>query len=514
MSTPSELWALGGTPQPASFANWGLAVSQSVDDITNRVAEVTGYELNAKDFGAVGDGTTDDTAALASAFAAGAAQGRTVVIPPGTYRVDQPAISNCTVRGMGRASVLKRKEGAAQNRCLRVTGDYVTIRDLTLDGNGSSSGASNDGVLHMGVTGISHLTVENCWVRNTFSHALRITNTASHIKVVNNLIEYGSGGAGYGIIMNSQTGGAPTVIDDVAVMGNTLVRSGGSGYGMMIRGSDDNVTRKMENVRIVGNRVDLMNNPIAGLAIETWSDHAVIANNTITGGGFGISYSGARGAIVGNVIRDIDGPGIEAAAGPGASHVTCVANVVEDCQTGIAAWGTANWVTIADNIVNRCEPGIHCYADDSTVSGNLVNFEASGGTTTIGIWFQNGKRVTCTGNRVTLDPSNLGTGIHGIQFQDSDDLTCMGNVIDAVPNGITVNQSVNAVNGAIVGNHLLGCTNKIIINLSDTGSIGQLQRWANVGVLPDVTGSRGGNAALTDLLAELAALGVIVNSST
>lgn len=513
MSTPSELWALGGTPQPAAFANWGLAVSQSVDDVTNRVTEVTGYELNAKDFGAVGDDTTDDTAALASAFAAGAAQGRTVVIPPGTYRVDQPAISNCTVRGMGRASVLKRKEGATQNRCLRVTGDYVTIRDLTLDGNGSSSGASNDGVLHMGATGISHLTVENCWVRNTRTHALRITDTAGHIRVVNNLIEYGSVNGGYGIIMNSQTGGAPTFIDDVAVMGNTLVRSGGGGYGMMIRGSDDHVTRKMENVRIIGNRVDHMNNPTSGLAIETWSDHAVIANNTITGGGFGISYSGARGAIVGNVIRDIDGPGIEAAAGFDSSHVTCVANVVEDCLTGIAAWGSANWVTISDNMINRCEPGIHCYADDSTVSGNVITVFATGGEV-YGIWFQNGKRVTCTGNRVMLDPSTSGTLIRGIQFTESDEIACGLNLVSGFTDGIIIAQSVNAINGTIVGNNLIGCTNKVILFLSDTGSIGQLQRWANAGVLPDVAGSRGGNAALTDLLAELAALGVIVNSST
>eukprot|EP01045_Picozoa_sp_COSAG04_P043980 COSAG04_NODE_14690_length_559_cov_0.621739_1_plen_107_part_10 len=44
--------------------------------------------LNAKDFGAVGDGVADDAAALTAAIDAATAQGRTLLLPAGPYRVN------------------------------------------------------------------------------------------------------------------------------------------------------------------------------------------------------------------------------------------------------------------------------------------------------------------------------------------------------------------------------------------------------------------------------------------
>ena len=57
--------------------------------------EMLGLRLNAKAFGAMGNGTNDDTVALQSALDAGAARNQTVYIPPGTYKTSNSLTVNC-----------------------------------------------------------------------------------------------------------------------------------------------------------------------------------------------------------------------------------------------------------------------------------------------------------------------------------------------------------------------------------------------------------------------------------
>src|SRR5437016_1357060 len=71
--------------------------------------------FSVKAFGAVGDGTTDDTAAVRAAFAAVPAAGGTVYFPPGTYIIRpnanavtmQVVNSNTQIVGVYGSSILK-----------------------------------------------------------------------------------------------------------------------------------------------------------------------------------------------------------------------------------------------------------------------------------------------------------------------------------------------------------------------------------------------------------------------
>ena len=52
--------------------------------------------LNAKDFGAVGDGKADDTAALQRAVDAAQLQGKALYVPGGSYALSRPLLVHCS----------------------------------------------------------------------------------------------------------------------------------------------------------------------------------------------------------------------------------------------------------------------------------------------------------------------------------------------------------------------------------------------------------------------------------
>lgn len=97
--------------------------------------------VSIKDFGATGDGTTDDTLAIQQALAAH----DSVFIPAGEYLVT--ATINLTMRktliGVGQHSVLKAN--ADTFNVLEITEDFVTLTDLRIEGG-------NIGIKLYGVT--------------------------------------------------------------------------------------------------------------------------------------------------------------------------------------------------------------------------------------------------------------------------------------------------------------------------------------------------------------------------
>ncbi len=116
-----------------------------------RVANATAFTpqaiINVKQYGAAGDGTTDDTAAIQAAIDAAPASGATVMFPPGTYIVaPQKTVgivikSNLRLAGAGAGSVLKIKEhlGNWQQllspRTLSGKIENFTVEDLAFDAN-------------------------------------------------------------------------------------------------------------------------------------------------------------------------------------------------------------------------------------------------------------------------------------------------------------------------------------------------------------------------------------------
>lgn len=127
----------------AALGPWGDALVTPTGSLTARsLATRFAETLNAKDFGAVGDGVTDDTAAIVAGLAAAATARVPLYLPPGTYLTDKiTAPANfCGIVGAGRRLVtLKFKRyaytAASQMISATNTGQPFVLRSFAMDMN-------------------------------------------------------------------------------------------------------------------------------------------------------------------------------------------------------------------------------------------------------------------------------------------------------------------------------------------------------------------------------------------
>lgn len=337
--------------------------------------------INVKDFGAKGDGVSDDTPALQAALNAGSAVGQWIVVPPGEYRV-APA-------GLRLGGKLRlRGEGAA-----------------TIIGSGT------DGqVLHSGSGGNLDPALEDFVIKD-----LKITT--SNVDLSPGMyLDYSllniTNGVNGGLVEN--------VTFDVA----------SSKQGCMLV-APIAVTHYVKNVSVVNNRCIT---PLAGFTVyngvgdDTLRIERVnISNNFLKNNGLypsdtspfissmGMSLAGQiKGVtITGNQIYDFVYTGIEiawSAAPRVSSDVTISNNRIENTGWGIIFDSHGNNGTRSERAV---------------ISGNSIR------NNKYGMRFQFLDHATVTGNTYNLyDASTSADRISGVQIEYSDNTVFSGNNFD------------------------------------------------------------------------------------
>jgi hypothetical protein len=123
------------------------------------LSDKLGDTISVKDFGAKGDGTTDDTAAVQACINAATAVGKETFFPGGTYLCGKLTIpSQCQITGeSGERSKIKLKNGANTNllestsfQAYALTGSPnigdvgIKISRITIDGNASNNTSASD----------------------------------------------------------------------------------------------------------------------------------------------------------------------------------------------------------------------------------------------------------------------------------------------------------------------------------------------------------------------------------
>ena len=150
--------------------------------------------VSVKDFGAVGDGVTDDTAEIQAAISAAATTGKTLFFPAGTYLVTTLALpqqgsgiellgeSNCGLNDLAnttfKGAVIKSAEASGNvlscdggvsydNRALRISGlsFYVETSDYAIYLEGAPEGLTlqNIFIYNANATGGSGIGLQSCW---------------------------------------------------------------------------------------------------------------------------------------------------------------------------------------------------------------------------------------------------------------------------------------------------------------------------------------------------------------
>jgi hypothetical protein len=128
---------------------------------------ITGAPLNVKDFGAVGDGVANDTAAIQAAINAG--QNRQVVFPSGTYLVSTQIsiISNIKIVGQGKESTTITANATINSIFYLENDSNVEITGIKFNGNNNT--LSN--IRAYASSTASNVTIQNCSFTGTKNDA-------------------------------------------------------------------------------------------------------------------------------------------------------------------------------------------------------------------------------------------------------------------------------------------------------------------------------------------------------
>jgi len=149
---------IDGTIKITQGAQAGHVLTSDADGIATWSPAETAdrKQIFVTDFGAKGDGTTDDTNALQTAIDSAYVQGSTVHIPAGNYKITQtlnvPAGVQLKGDGLGNSLDVNSNSTTGSRisfygnniYAMKFTGDYVACRNMTIvDGGGQAAGAIN-----------------------------------------------------------------------------------------------------------------------------------------------------------------------------------------------------------------------------------------------------------------------------------------------------------------------------------------------------------------------------------
>lgn len=499
--------------------------------------------VSVKDFGAVGDGSTDDTLAINAAITAvNASGGGIVYFPAGTYLVADAGgstgislLSKVTLRGAGVGATTIKTKNSSNAHLINIsdgTSD-VAVTDMTLDGNRANQSAS---VHCLRVAGVVNLLVQNLEIQEAYQYGIGIQGgTNKNVRLVN-LDIHDTGADGIDIKnLNDDN-------EDVHIS-NVSVRSWGNNGALTVQAAIDcrgpvranNIWisspvqadavafrfrqgELLDTNGLGAHRASLSNFDIrmgvgaSQIGISVVARDVMVCNGYITGGfrGLSIQDSGfhATNVVVeatsnDGFLLDALGSGLDA---DDAVLVSCTAFSCgadgfdvesDDCQLiGCFAYSNNQGVRIqatadATQIIGgRFEGNTASQIGNSGTNSIFIN--PVGFTTSS---FQNENfRVSGTASPsdrlVVSGGSAAGTITAEGSSTDSDVI-----IIGKGASGVRLRDGASA--------------DKIRVNTTGIGF-----NSATPIAKPTVSGSRGGNAALDSLLTALANYGIITNSTT
>lgn len=151
-------------------------------------------EVSVLDYGAKGDGVTDDTVAIQAAFTRNV--GKIIYFPAGTYMISALSLTgNTSIYGVGRASVIKRivgiAPGATSMLLVTSTTNGCSITGLCFQNIANAIGAGLGFDNCINVTNCANVNVKDCYFSIGLRSAVYAVNCVGCEFTGNNVYEYG-----------------------------------------------------------------------------------------------------------------------------------------------------------------------------------------------------------------------------------------------------------------------------------------------------------------------------------
>lgn len=168
---------------------WGGVLNAALDDLQ---AQISGIARSVRDFGAVGDGIANDTAAVQAAINAGGV----TYFPPGTYDVTTLTLpSGAVLRGLGRTGTTASPAGQRATLRLRngtnaalISGpsgiSNVTIENLNFDGNKANNASGDIINLASGAAQDTAWHITDCYLDNSANDGIFIGTGRQAVQIM------------------------------------------------------------------------------------------------------------------------------------------------------------------------------------------------------------------------------------------------------------------------------------------------------------------------------------------
>lgn len=353
--------------------------------------------VNVLSYGAVGNGTTDDTNAFEQAFQA-LTNGGELLVPQGQYVVQDNVLSvpsGISIVGQ-QATIIPQASIVDGWQLMELKGSNISISGLTFNGEGKfvrgltiGGGSSN--------VSITNTTVENFGLPKGISSsddlygeipaAIRIEGDSNNILITNDIISnvsavYGSSHTARGIWICPTTnadGSDQGMTTNVTVSKSTIenILPGDNADGIVTQGFNSN---RNQNLSIVNNH--FIHNAKRAVKIQTNGVQVLgnVVNNDFVGSAndmyAGISEYASNGVIENNILTGVGGYycGIELGSGDPISNIQVVNNQVSngdvnvsDPLTSIRTFGPVTKLVIENNKLNHAEYGVLLAHPDASV---------------------------------------------------------------------------------------------------------------------------------------------------
>ena len=360
--------------------------------------------VSVKDFGAVGDGVTDDTAAIQAALDASAS----VYFPEGVYALsDQIELnSGQKLHGDGYESVLL-STGTNKNIVYGDNVSHIEIASLFFQGNATGTGTAGHGIR---LETVLYINIHDCYfdgIGNTTGYAGNISgDTCSFAIITQNIFLGTSGGSQTGADIGFGDFGKQCIITNNISYSNQDAMVSLAAIGVTFRDNQNHVVSNN-----IGIRRDI-NTSRSGILI-TYNDEA--AYTSVTGNILynwiwnGIYIQSATSntersgglTIQGNVVRYCGGDNTTIGSGiylSGNNGLACTGNLVEytcydssevyrgNLNDGIRIQNSASNISVVGNVIRKgkgagasLQPLTGFQQRDIVLSQNVFEDNESGG---------------------------------------------------------------------------------------------------------------------------------------